>query len=329
MKKAYLLLFAAMVIAMPSCEEEDTFCDDNYFKLYQLGDGSYLETDVSTDRVSMLFQVLDKNDKGVVGLDVISRYSLLDYEQEMVTNVEADVQIESFGTIPTQIYTAILLDISRSVEGFVPQIKQAASEFVNLSLDEQLIAIYTFDGDAPIRRINFTANKTQLLSAINSIPESNLGSSTNLYEALAFAEFELPESVYTTSQITQGNLIVFTDGRETANPTSNALQSVLAQLSDRTVFVAALNSPDLDTESLTQIAKTEGNYFLASNIDELKTKFSSIQNDIEKLSKSVYWLFYTSPRKGTNTWQIELKIKDNCNTESDVVLTGAYFSQGF
>ncbi|TXI88285.1 MAG: VWA domain-containing protein [Crocinitomicaceae bacterium] len=312
-----------------TCEYAQDPCSQNSFKVIKLGTG-YLETDISQDRVSMLFQVLDQNNKGVDNMTDINRYSLIDYDQEMTTNVEADVTISSFGTIPTQIYTAIVIDISKSVEGLVADIKAAASEFVNLSLPEQRIAVYTFDGDTPIRRINYTTNKTQLLSAINSIPETDLGTSTNLYEALNIAQNELPSDSYTTSLIRQGSILVFTDGKETANPTTSALNNTDMLLEGRNVFVAALKSQDLDEYTLkNKIASTTNNYFLANNINELKSKFIDIQSDIEKLSKSVYWLYYTSPRKGFNLWNIELSIKNNCNNSSNSIAVGTYNSNGF
>lgn len=302
-------------------------CTSNAFYVNRLGS---VETNIAIDRVSMLFQVLDYQKKGVPNMTDKNKYSLLDYGQEMTTNLEADVQIEAFGTIPTQIYTALVIDISKSVEGFVSDIKDAASAFVNQSMDEQQIAVYTFDGNAPVRRINYTTNKAQLLSAINSIPETNLGTSTNLYEALTYVEGELPDDIYTTSQIRQSSILVFTDGRETANPTPAALNAVKTALSGRTVFVAALQSSDLDASTLSNdIASTSENYFLANNINELESKFTSIQSDIENLSKSVYWLYYTSPRKGNNDWNIELRIKSNCNTGYNSAATGVYNSNGF
>lgn len=324
------LTLPIIALGLFSCTKEPVDkCSDNHFELHNLHDGAYLETDVSQDRVNMLFQILDKQGKGVIDFNDNTRFSLLDANQEMMGNVEADVRIEPFGSIPTEINTAILLDISKSVEGFVPQIKEAAIEFINLSLAEQRIAIYTFDGDPPVLRQNYTNNKNLLISAINSLPNDNLGTSTNLYEALEYAEGELPYDQYSTTQIRQGSLLVFTDGRETANPTSQALQSLLYRLEDRTVFVAALNSPDLDENTLRKIAGADANYFQASNINELKEKFAQIQSDIERLSKSVYWLYYTSPRKGSNDWDIELSIKDNCYKGPYAKATGTYNSFGF
>jgi hypothetical protein len=333
MKKSILIAFvcSTLLFTFTGCEKEKPTGDDpnpcNTYFLNHLGD---VETDVSIDRVSVLFQVFDENYKGVVGLDNVQQYSLTDYQDEMTTNSEASVTISPFGTIPTEIYTSILIDVSKSVDGLVGDIKDAASEFVKQSIAEQQIAIWTFDGETPKLRQNFTTNKAQLLSAISSIPETNLGTSTNLYEALTDAVNQLPKSNYTTFSITQSNILVFTDGKETANPTPLALSNAKNALSGTTVFVAALKSSDLDENTLkNQIASSQSNYFLANNILELKSKFTEIQNDIEKLSKSVYWLFYTSPRKGQQQWNINLKLKENCNTTVDSEIRTAYWSTGF
>lgn len=301
-------------------------CQYNTFSLNRLGD---IEADQGITRVSMLFQVLDGNGKGVIGLTNKNRYSLTDYGQEMITNVEADVQIESFGSIPTEINSAIVMDISKSVEGLVGDIKSAAIAFVESSLSEQKIAIYTFDGNIN-QVIGYTTNKSQLLSAINSISETNLGTSTNLYDALIYVENEMQEDLYSTQSIRQNNILVFTDGRETADPTTEKLNQVKTALEGRVVFVAALKSADLDASTLrNDIASSTHNYFLANSIGDLETKFKEVQSDIEKLSKSVYWMYYTSPRKGNKYWDIELSIKENCNTGSSAVATGSYSSSGF
>lgn len=337
MNKSQILFifYFTFISAQVGCKEKEvepeaTVCP--FYHLIQLGE---VETDVAKDRVSVLFQVLDREYKGVIDLSDVQGYSLIDYQDEMTTNSEASVTISPFGTIPTKIYTSILIDVSKSVDGLVGDIKDAASAFVSQSIEGQQISIWTFDGDAPKLRQNFTANKTQLLSAINSIPETNLGTSTNLYEALIRAKQQLPSSDYSTINIVQSNILVFTDGKETANPTPEALSIAKSTLNGTTVFVAALKSADLDENTLkTEIATTESNYFLANNINELKSKFTEIQSDIEKLSKSVYWLYYTSPRKGQQQWDIRLKRLENCNTEdefgfSTAEINAIYWSSGF
>ena len=295
------------------------------YTLKRLGTG-FLQTDVSKDQVNMLFQVLDKNKKGKPGLTDVALYELLDYSKDMTESAEAKVRIDSFGAIPITVNTILLLDVSASVDGFVDEIKASALAFVNSSITQQRIAIYTFDGNTPKLRIDFTNNKTQLASAINSISETNLGTSTNLYEAVTTAAAKLPAEEYTTTKIVQGNILVFTDGEETASPQNK--QQALNAVANRTVFAVALESNGLDETTLKQLAGTAENYFKANSISELETRFKEIQTDIQLLSRSVYWLYYTSPRKGANAWTVELKFRENCNTSGNYI-SASYYSTGF
>jgi uncharacterized protein YegL len=330
-KTLFLLIISLFLF---SCVEKEPAPDPDadpcqgtsFYQIHNLGASSMLETDVSKDQVNMLFQILDKNNKGVVGLNHVSLYELLDYNDDMTQSAEANVQIDSFGAIPITVYTVLLLDLSKSVEGMVPQIKQAAMTFINTSLSQQKIAIYTFDGDAPKMRIDFTSNRTQLAAAINNLPETALGTSTNLYEATILAESRLPQEKYTTDEIVQGNIMLFTDGKEEASPQNKQL--AINAVQNRTVFVAALQSNSLDETTLQQLAST-GNYFKAGSIDDLEGRFRQIQEDISLLSRSVYWLYYQSPRKGNNQWNIQLRFKKNCNTGSNNSARGTYSSNGF
>jgi hypothetical protein len=334
MKLIYLHIATALLLLFTtSCSKSTDQPDSNnepkvdlpFYYLYNVGDYN-LQTVDSKRQVNMIFQVLDKNGKGVVNMNKVSAYKLIDYQNDMTTSAESNVTIDTFGSIPTEINSILLLDLSKSVEGFVPQIKQAALSFINASLQGQKFAIYTFDGETPKLRIDFTTNKTQLSAAINSLPETNLGTSTNIYEALITASIKLPAEVYSTQRIVQSNILLFTDGREEANP-QNKDQALLA-IADKNIFVAALQSNNLDESTLKELSS--GNYFKAGNITELETKFKEIQNDISKLSRSVYWLYYTSPRRGNNTWNISLSIKENTNPDTyQAQAMGSYSSSKF
>jgi hypothetical protein len=324
---AAALLFLITTSCSKSTDEpaNNTPAELPFYYLYNVG-GFNLQTIDNKRQVNMIFQVLDKNGKGVVNMNKVSAYKLLDYQNDMTTSAESNVTIDTFGSIPTEINSILLLDLSKSVEGFVPEIKRAALSFINASLQGQKFAIYTFDGETPKLRIDFTTNKTQLSAAINSLPETNLGTSTNIYEALITASNKLPVEVYSTQRIVQSNILLFTDGREEANP-QNKDQALLA-IADKNIFVAALQSNNLDESTLKELSS--GNYFKAGNITELETKFKEIQNDISKLSRSVYWLYYTSPRRGNNTWNISLSIKENTNPDTyQAQAMGSYSSSKF
>jgi|SRR5690606_27217769 len=326
-RTTFFILSSTVLLFLSSCEKEPEQKEPEhpFYRIYNVG-GTTLETNTSNDQVNMIFQVLDEQYRGVPGLNDIALYELTDYQDDMTQSPEANVQVDSFGTIPVEIYTVMLLDLSKSVEGMVPQIKQAALTFIKNSLNQQHVAIYTFDGDAPKLRIDFTTNRTQLEAAINSLPETSLGTSTNLYEALITAVQRLPEEEYTVSGITQSNVMLFTDGKEEASPQNK--QQALSAAKQATVFVAALQSSSLDEPTLLQLAGVN-NYFVAENADQLEGRFSEIQKDISLLSRSVYWLYYNSPRKGITTWDIRLAFRKNRNSGTDRYALGTYSSSGF
>ncbi len=320
-----LLLAATVTVSgLTGCEDADPCNGKPYYILNRLGSGN-LQTDISNDQVNMLFQVLDENRKGRPGLVDLGLYELIDFDKDMTQSAEAQVKIDSFGSIPITVNSILCLDLSASVAGLVPQIKQSALAFVNTSIAEQRIAIYTFDGNTPVLHIDFTNNKTQLAAAINALPETGLGTSTNLYEAVMTAANKLPAEQYSTSQIVQGNILLFTDGEEMARPLDRS--EAISATADRTVFSVALASPDLDEETL-KLISGEDNYFKANNINELETRFREIQNDIRLLSRSVYWMYYNSPRKGNSLWNVELRFRENCN-EVENSIYGQYSSNGF
>jgi len=326
MKKYVFAAFLGLLL-VSSCKKDEPVSEPQqpFYRLYNVGKFQ-LTTDVSKDQVNMLFQVLDENHRGVQGLNSVGLYELLDYQDDMTQSVEANVRIDTFGAIPVTVNTVMLLDLSKSVEGLVPQIKQAAITFIKSSIAQQKIAIYTFDGDAPKLRIDFTTNKAQLESAISSLPETALGTSTNSYEALITAVDKLPAEKYATDEIIQSNVLLFTDGKEEASPQNKS--TAINKALQATVFVAALQSQSLDEPTLQQLA-SPGNYFKAGSAGDLEARFADIQRDIYLLSRSVYWLYYQSPRKGNNDWDIFLRFKDNRNTGDDSYADGKYSSDGF
>ena len=137
---------------------------------------------------------------------------------------------------------------------------------------------------------------------------------------------KLPAEKYATDEIIQSNVLLFTDGKEEASPQNKS--TAINKALQATVFVAALQSQSLDEPTLQQLA-SPGNYFKAGSAGDLEARFADIQRDIYLLSRSVYWLYYQSPRKGNNDWDIFLRFKDNRNTGDDSYADGKYSSDGF
>ena len=199
---------------------------------------------------------------------------------------------------------------------------------INQKLPDQEIAIYIFD--ASTRKVmDFTKNRQELIEAINSIPETELVNSTNLYGAVQDVA-DLWEDIYSIQNITDGSVIIFTDGRHNATP-NITLNDALTALQGKKRFVAALNSPDLDEAALKTLAGRDDRYFKANDVAGLETMFLSIQAEIQRLSNSIYYMYYQSPITDPSPFQNELRIevKNNTNRGNDRLIDETFNSEGF
>ena len=276
-------------------------------------------------KVQILFQVTGCDGKGIAGL---TTDHIEVVENGFSMDSEADIRIAP-SEIPFEIKTVLLLDITGSVEGLVGQIKQASLALINQKLPNQQIAVYAFDKN--LKQIqDFTSNKTLLTQAINSLPESGLVNSTNLYGALIDLNIkDLWTDTYSVSGIEDGSLILFTDGRHNANQTQT-LADAKASIGDKKVFVAALQSSDLVEAPLKELSKS-GGYYYAKDISALEKAFLDIQERIKSLSGSIYYLYYTSPISDPTPFQNELIIRINGNTNAGATrqITTKFSSEGF
>ena len=316
----FALLF--LLTAVVSCKKDDVSPAD-YSKFYRI---KPFEVGVIPEQrtVQVLFQVTNYEGKGVASL---LEDDFIVTENKGKIDSEADLRV-GISSIPFELKTVLLLDITRSVEGFVPQIKAAARSLVESKLTDQQIAIYTFDSNTHQVQ-DFTKNKSELLNAIDAIPESGLVNSTNLYGAVIDVA-DLWEDNYTIDGIVDGSLVIFTDGRHNASQNITLAQAQSA-LGTRRAYVAALASPDLDENALRSLALDPDRYFKADDTAGLEQMFIDIQSEIQSLSNSIYFLYYQSPISDPAPFLNELKIeiKDNLNHGKDSYIMELFNSEGF
>ena len=315
------LVFVLVVVV--GCKKEEDLGPADLSNFYRL---KSFEVGVVPEQrmVQVLFQVTDYYKKGVPDL---AKEDFIVTENKGKLDSEADLRVGR-SSIPFELKTVLLLDITRSVEGFVPQIKEAAKSLVEMKLPEQQIAIYTFDsGTHEVQ--SFTNNKAQLLAAINAIPETDLVNSTNLYGAVMEVA-DLWEDAFTIDGIVDGSLVIFTDGRHNATQ-SLTLTHAKNALANRRAYVAALASPDLDEVSLKTLANDPDRYFKAEDSAGLEQMFLDIQSHIQSLSNSIYFLYYTSPISDPIPYlnELNIQVKDNLNTNPDGWIKEYFNSEGF
>jgi hypothetical protein len=317
----YKLLLSLLTIPfLFSCDDDEGMTFDNQYNM------ELFEVNEFPDqrRVNVLFQVTD----GQTGVADLTADDFIVYENGRQVTSESKVEIDP-QAIPYTMKTVLLLDISSSVSSFIDQLKSAAIALVEQKLVNQEIAIYVFDKNTRLLQ-DFTSNRGELIRQIESIPETDLESSTNLYGAIIDVtsenNFDWIET-YSIDSIQERNLLVFTDGRHTADPDIQ-LDSALNSIGDKNVYVAALQSDDLDETALTQIATR--NYFRANNAADIEDAFSSLLTDIDNLSRSLYYLYYTSPitNPSARMNDLDIVLRDNRTGEGFSIST-TFNSEGF
>lgn len=324
MRITNVLCFFCFLLILSSCGKEEVLpaptSPKNFYRL------NTFEVDVTPKfrQVKILFQATDFDNNGI---STITEDVLNVYENGNRIDLEGDLTITRDST-PFNLQTVLLLDLTRSVEGLVGQIKTASIAMINQKLPEQEIAIYIFDAHTRMIK-DFTSSTSELIQAIEAIPETDLVNSTNLYGAVRDVA-DLWEDNYSIESITDGSVVIFTDGRHNATP-NITLNDALAALGDKKRFVAALNSPDLDESALKTLAGRDDRYFKANDVAGLESMFLSIQAEIQRLSNSIYYMYYQSPITDPTPHMNELRIevKNNSNRGTDRLIEETFDSSGF
>ena len=193
--------------------------------------------------------------------------------------------------------------------------------------------LYVFDRETRLIQ-DFTDNAAVLAPAVASIPEDELFDSTNLYGAIIDVSDTWQDEV-SMERIVDGSLVIFTDGFHNADPNLEIQDAVNAMLGPdgklKKIYVAALNSPDLDRGPLQQLTFSTMGFFEAGDISALQEIFLDIQGEITDLSNSFYLLTYTSPITNPEASEelLEVAIVGNSNTDDSGRIRARFDSEGF
>lgn len=169
----------------------------------------------------------------------------------------------------------LVIDTSGSMAGApIEAAKAAAQSFVAQKNPEDSIALVTFS-DTAIVQTGFTTNSTDLNNRIAAIVADG---ETALYDGvvLGLSLFDTP-----SADTLIPNLILMSDGEDTASTATEgeALASVTA--SDARTFAIALESPDFNPATVEAIATAGGGLFLSTpNPDELSALYGAIGREI-------------------------------------------------
>jgi len=253
------------------------------------------------DLVEVLFRAYEVNSNNPVS--ILQPNHFIVQEDSKPVSVESTVSIQKVTELKHIVQTVVMFDISSSVSNANLQLmKQAAKNGLidaatgKLRVKDQQIAIYTFD-DTVRLILDYTSTSAQVIAAIDSITSAGVAS-TNFYGAIIDGMNKLSPSITSTS-LTETNLIMITDGRDTASLSSyyDALNS--ARLNP--LYIIGVQSPDLYMPDINAFIATDtlnSRYFPVTDFSAIESALIEVGKDTESLANSFYKLSYHSPAKG-------------------------------
>lgn len=269
--------------------------------------------------INVMLHALNMQGKGITDLET-AEFELRE-NGTPISPSESRLQVGKINQLPFVLKTVLLIDNSSSISpNDLLTIKIAAKELIRNRMNEQFIAVYSFSESIDLLQ-DFTNDSTLLLNAVNSI---QIGfASTNLYGALTQG-LSRWEDKYLISGITQGNLIVLTDGEDTQG--SATLAEVLNARLNKRIYAIGYGT-GINQNVLQSIGNA--GVFILPNVTNLVQKFIEIQQDMVVFANSFYWLNYMSPKRGNNNHQLRVLLKNNQNTSLSSYFATNFNSQHF
>jgi Ca-activated chloride channel family protein len=216
-------------------------------------------------------------------------------------------EIGYFSRTSLSLSISLLLDSSASMEDKMRTTQEAASGFVQSLRPQDQAQVIDFDS-----RVNvlapFTSSKADLEKAIAStVP----GGSTSLYTAIYIALRELKKTeARGVEDLRRRAVIVLSDGEDTSSLVSFDEVLDLAKRSETAIYAIGIRSKDATWTgkgygqadfALRQLTtQTGGRVFFPSSVDELKTIYALISQELS----SQYLVGYTSTnQKRDGAWR--------------------------
>lgn len=283
--------------------------------------------------ISVLFQASDRYGGAIAGLHTADFRVLED--SEPVSETETSLSVVPHEELPYALKTVLMVDISSSIQpDDLDRIKTALKTLIvddngssNL-LTQQQIALYTFD-DNVTKVKDFSSSTSGLIEAINAIQPAGAITPTNLYGAIIEGASQWQDQ-FDISMITQGSLIIITDGTDTAARHSYA--DAARAVKGKSVYTLGVGS-ELSADVMSELG-TAGSYTLR-NFEQLKNTLQAIAQQVKDTANSFYYLHYASPKRRAeghernSDHRIELAVVDNANRGSSGKIIETFNSAEF
>ena len=187
----------------------------------------------------------------------------------------SNLEVEPIGSSTVPVGVALVIDTSGSMAGApMAAAQQAATDFINQARPEDRIAIIGFSDTVQVLS-GFTNNKDSLNATIAAlVADGETAFNDAVIQGIAL--FDQPGADNLLP-----NMIVLTDGDDTASTAT--LEDAVAAVdgSDVRTFGVALESPDFNPDPVEQVATAGGGLFLTTpDPEQLSALYSDIESEI-------------------------------------------------
>ena len=223
-------------------------------------------------------------------------------------------QIAFFEGSEDRVSCALMLDVTGSMEAFLPKLKNAVVRFVDELRDEEEVGMYTFT--TSLRMVQqYTSDKKLLKQAAL---RTRAGGGTALFDAVSNVTRDLE------SRHGKKALILFTDGDDNASTLNASGAARQAQLSGVPIYTIAEGGALHDRallKTLEDLAKQSGGLpFHLNSADKIDEIFSSI---VRNLSHT-YLVAWKLPENAGQSWR-PIKLVVSGERDAHIRVRQGYF----
>ena len=202
-------------------------------------------------------------------------------------------EITSFEGSEDRVSCAVLLDVTGSMETFLPLLKTAVARFVDELREEEEVGLYTFTTSLRLAQ-PFTSDKKLLKQAIL---RTRAGGGTALFDAVSNVTHDLE------ARKGKKALILFTDGADNASALNASGASRRARVSGIPIYAIAEGDALRDRALLKTLeglaTDSGGRVFRLDNANKIDEVFSAIVHDLNH----TYLLAWKLPENAGQAWR--------------------------
>jgi VWFA-related protein len=225
-------------------------------------------------------------------------------------------EIASFEGSEDKVSCALLLDVTGSMDAFLPSLKVAVSKFIDEMRDEEEVGLYTFTTSLRLAQ-QYTSDKKLLKQAVM---RTRAGGGTALFDAVSNVTRELE------ARKGKKALVLFTDGADNASALNAAGASRRARLSGVPIYAIAEGDALKEHElmkTLEELANDSGGLvFRLDKTGKIGEVFSAIVRNLNH----TYLLAWKLPGNAGQAWR-PLKIAVQGEQEARIRARQGYYPQ--